>query len=90
MTEKEQKIGLTFNQILSLITVSAIFIGGWTAFSRDLTKFKTETNLKIEQLEKGRVENAVNIKELSNENKADHKEIIIKLDALIISFSKKK
>lgn len=89
MTITEKKIGLTFSQILALITVLGVFITGWISFQSDFTKFKAETAIKIEQLEKGRVENAVKIKELSQENKDDHQLILNKLDDLIYDLNKK-
>lgn len=86
MEEAEQKIGMTFTQILSLITVAGMVVVAWISLNIKIT----ENSIRIEALEKGRVENATRIKELGSENKADHQLILDKLDNLIYDVKLKK
>jgi hypothetical protein len=79
MTEREQKIGLTFAQILSLIGVCAMVMAAWISLNVKIA----ENTVRIEVLERGRVENANNIEKSRVENKTDHQYIIEKLDELI-------
>ena len=86
MAELENKIGLTFSQILSLITVAGMLVVAWISLNERIT----ENAVRIEGLEKGRIENALKIKELSSENKGDHQLILNKLDDLIYGITRKK
>jgi hypothetical protein len=74
------KIGLTFGQILSLITVTAIFIMGY----RDL-------DLRISLMEKKSLEtdkmiqdNGVEIEKVRVENREDHAVMMNKIDQILI------
>jgi hypothetical protein len=74
------KIGLTFGQILSLITVTAIFMMGY----RDL-------DLRISLMEKKSLEtdkmiqdNGVEIEKVRLENREDHAVMMNKIDQILI------
>lgn len=80
MTLKQQtSVGLTFGQILSVIAL----VGGMFAAWININMRITASEVKIEQLEKGRVQNAINIETIRIENRDDHKEMIKKLDELL-------
>ena len=85
MTEREQKLGLTFSQILSIFGLLIVIGGSWISLNQKIT----ENSIKIEQLEKGRLENANDIKDLSKENKTDHQLILNKLDTVISNIKSK-
>ena len=80
MTLKQQtQIGLTFGQIISIIGLVGAMMLVWS----DLNVKIANNEVKIEQLEKGRVQNAINIETTRIENRDDHKEMIRKLDLLL-------
>ncbi|HSW67354.1 MAG TPA: hypothetical protein VLH16_02115 [Bacteroidales bacterium] len=79
MTERERKLGLTFSQILSLIGVSAIVLAAWISLNVKIA----ENTVRIEALEKGRIENSNRIQQLYQDNRSDHSEVMQRLDKLI-------
>ena len=76
---KETKYGLTFGQILSLIAVVGSIFMVWLSLNIRVA----QAEVRIEELEKGRIENARNNQQLYQDNREDHKEMINKLDRLI-------
>lgn len=76
---QETKYGLTFGQILSLIAVVGSIFMVWLSLNIRVA----QAEVRIEELEKGRIENARNIQQLYQDNREDHKEMINKLDRLI-------
>lgn len=80
MTLKNQTpIGLTFGQILSVIGLVGALFAAWININMRITA----SEVKIEQLEKGRIQNAINIETIRIENRDDHKQMMLKLDLLI-------
>lgn len=76
---QETKYGLTFGQILSLIAVVGSIFMVWLSLNIRVA----QAEVRIEELEKGRIENARSIQQLYQDNREDHKEMINKLDRLI-------
>ena len=75
---KESKLGLTFGQLLSVITV----LGGIIAAYVTINIRITAAEVRIQELEKGRETNARNIEQIRIENREDHLLIMDKLDRL--------
>jgi hypothetical protein len=75
---KESKLGLTFGQLLSVITV----LGGIIAAYVTINIRITAAEVRIQELEKGRETNARNIEQIRIENREDHLLILDKLDRL--------
>ena len=73
------KIGLTFPEIISMIMTIAMLIGFYYALSIRIS----ENALNISELEKGRLQNAINIETMRKENREDYRKMIDKLDVLI-------
>ena len=74
-----ERIGMTFGQIMSILTLLGALIVAWL-----------NLNLKIEQhdgrigkLEEGKITNAQNIEKVRIENREDHQLINNKLDEII-------
>lgn len=78
--QRETKFGLTFGQLLSLITVTGGIIAAYVSLNVRIA----QSEIKIQELEKGRITNAENIERIRMENRDDHKEIMQKLDNLIM------
>jgi uncharacterized protein YgfB (UPF0149 family) len=76
---RETKYGLTFGQMLSLITVFGAIVAVWINMNIRVT----QTEIRIENLEKGRIENSNNILRLYQDNREDHKQLGEKLDKII-------
>jgi hypothetical protein len=82
--QKETKLGLTYGQILTTLTlISGIFLAWQTINVRIAT-----AELKIAELENGRITNAQNIETIRTENRDDHKAISEKLDRIIFEMKK--
>ena len=75
------RVGLTFGQILSLIGIIGSIFMVWLSLNVRLA----QAEIRIEQLEKGRMENAQNIETIRKENREDHQKMMEKLDELIRS-----
>ena len=73
------KYGLTFGQILSLIAVVGSILMVWISLNIRVA----QSEVRIEQLEIGRIENAKNIQQLYQDNREDHQRLMDKLDILI-------
>jgi predicted sulfurtransferase len=76
----ETKVGLTFGQILSLIGVFGAILLAWVTINVRIA----QAEVRIETLEKGRLQNAENIERIRSENREDHQKIMEKLDRLYL------
>jgi len=77
---RETKFGMTFGQLLSVIGLIFGMIAAWVAINVRIATAET----RIEQLESGRQENARNIQQLYQDNREDHREMMNKLDKVLI------
>lgn len=77
--QRDTKVGLTFGQILGLITVMGSIIISWVSINVRIA----QAEIRIDQLEIGRQTNARNIEVIRLENREDHNRILEKLDELI-------
>ena len=77
---RETKLGMTFGQLLSVIGLIFGMIAAWVAINVRIATAET----RIEQLESGRQENARNIQQLYHDNREDHREMMNKLDKVLI------
>ena len=80
--QKQTNSGLTYGQILATIAVIITLFGvGLQANLRmnQIEVTQATQQIMIDDLKKGRADNAQAIKELTIENKNDHKEILIEL-----------
>jgi len=74
------KLGLTFGQLLSVIGLFGGMITVWVSVNVRIAA----TEIRIEQLEKGRIQNAVNIETFRKENREDFTRVLDKLDAIML------
>lgn len=74
--QRETRLGLTFGQILSIITVIGSVLFAWVSINVRIA----QAEVRIEELEKGRNTNAQNIERIRLENREDHQRIIEKLE----------
>ena len=74
--QKETKVGMTFGQIISVLTIIGGLIISWVSINVRIA----EAEVRIEQLECGRISNAQNIEKIRIENREDHQRIMEKLD----------
>jgi hypothetical protein len=68
MTERERKIGMTFQQLLSLIGVVALILAAWISMNVQMA----DINARVNTLERDR-----------QENRQEHQLIMDKLDKVI-------
>lgn len=68
MTERERKIGMTFTQLLGLITLVGLVLAAWISMNVQLA----DMNARVNTLERDRME-----------NRQEHQLIMDKLDKLI-------
>jgi hypothetical protein len=68
MTERERKIGMTFQQLLSLIGVVGLILDAWISMNVQMA----DINARVNTLERDRYE-----------NRQEHKIIMDKLDKMI-------
>jgi hypothetical protein len=68
MTERERKIGMTFQQLLSLIGVVGLILAAWISMNVQMA----DINARVNTLERDRYE-----------NRQEHKIIMDKLDNMI-------
>lgn len=83
---KESRIGLTFGQILSLIILSGGIITAYVDLNikiADVSGKYQSSEIRFDQLEKGRVQNAINIETIRTENREDHKMLNDKIDKIL-------
>ena len=76
---KQTKYGLTFGQILSVLTI----LGGLFTVWLSLNIRVAQAEVRIENLEKNRIETIQNLKDLKVENKEDHDKLERKLDRIL-------
>lgn len=84
---RETKLGMTFGQVIAITSVLIVLFGVGLQANIRMSRIEIDQNaatLRIEQLEKGRLQNADNIETIRKENREDHQEIIRKIDALIL------
>lgn len=80
MTFKEEtKIGLTYGQALSTLSLLALLIGGYVNLKTDVATLSVKAQENKERIER----NEGAMKEFILENKVEHKEISNKLDKII-------
>ena len=77
--QKETKYGLTFGQILSLLTVIGGIIVAWISFNVRIA----QAEVRIQVLERQFEATAKSIEQIRIENREDHRELIFKLDELM-------
>ena len=77
--QKETKYGLTFGQILSLLTVIGGIIAAWLSLNVRIA----QAEVRIQVLERQFEATAESIEQIRIENREDHRELIFKLDELM-------
>ena len=77
--QKETKYGLTFGQILSLLTVIGGIIVAWVSLNVRIA----QAEVRIQVLERQFEATAESIEQIRIENREDHRELIFKLDELM-------
>lgn len=80
----QTKIGLTFGQIIAIITVVFSFAMSYANLTIRINGLEQKTI----ELEKGRQVNASNIEILRSENRQDHSKLMDKIDVLLIRSTK--
>lgn len=76
MLQRETRLGLTFGQIISILTILGSVLLAWVSINVRIA----QAEVRIEELEKGRVTNSQNIEKIRVENREDHQRILDKLD----------
>ena len=76
---KETKFGLTFGQMLSVLTIIGGIMISWVAINVRIA----QAEIRIDELEKGRITNSQNIEQMRRENRDDHLQLMDKIDQLI-------
>lgn len=76
--QRETKIGLTFGQVISVLTIIGGILISWISINVRIA----QAEIRIDQLERGRETNAQNIEKIRLENREDHQRIMEKLDRL--------
>ena len=76
--EKQTHTGLSFGQLISVISLAGAILFAWVQINVRIA----QSEVKIEELEKGRIQNATNIEVMRIENREDHKEIIKEFQSL--------
>ena len=76
MLQRETRLGLTFGQIISILTILGSVLLAWVSINVRIA----QAEVRIEELEKGRVINSQNIEKIRVENREDHQRILDKLD----------
>ena len=88
---KETKYGLTFGQILSVLGLLGSIIAVVIRFNIQLTEINGRINaseIKIEQLERGRIDNKTAIESLRIDNRSDHIILSEKVDQVLFELRK--
>lgn len=80
----QTKIGLTVSQAISFIGVIAVVIGFYYSLSIRLTELEAKTY----ELEKGRLQNAMNIETMRTENRQEHSKMLDKMDMILVNLKK--
>ena len=76
--KNQTEFGLTFGQILSTIALLGAMITAYVSINVRIAAVE----VRAEQLEKGRIQNAENIETIRRENRQDHQLILDKLDKM--------
>ncbi len=76
---KETKFGLTFGQVISLLTVIGGIIVAWISLNVRIA----QAEVRIQVLERQLEATAKSIEQIRIENREDHRELIFKLDELM-------
>lgn len=76
---KETKFGLTFGQVISLLTVIGGIIVAWISLNERIA----QAEVRIQVLERQFEATAKSIEQIRIENREDHRELIFKLDELM-------
>lgn len=77
--QKETRLGLSFGQILSLLAVLGSLVAAWLTVNIKIAQIE----VRITELEKGRIVNAENIEKIRTENREDHKEILSEIREIV-------
>jgi len=83
---RESRIGLTFGQILSLFLLVGGMITAYVNLNVKIANIEGRmqaNEVRTEQLERGRVQNAINIETIRTENREDHSILSEKLDDVL-------
>jgi len=83
---KESKIGLTFGQILSLFLLVGGMVTAYVNLNVKIANIEGRiqaNEVRTEQLEIGRIQNAKNIETIRTENREDHTILSEKLDDVL-------
>lgn len=70
--ERQTRTGLSFGQLISVVSLFGAILFAWVQINVRIA----QSEVKIEELEKGRIQNATNIEVIRTENREDHKEIL--------------
>ena len=76
MLQKETKYGLTFGQILSLLTVIGGILVAWVSLNVRIA----QAEIRIKALEYGFEKSLQTVETIRQENREDHRELMLKLD----------
>ena len=82
---KETMIGLTFGQIIAIISLFITIGVSWTNTQVEIAKIKQD----VTSLEKGRIVNASNIEIMRTENRQEHLKMMDKMDLVIYKLNGK-
>jgi len=77
--QKETKYGLTFGQILSLLTVIGGIIVAWISLNVRIA----QAEVRIQVLERQFEATVKSVEQIRIENRQDHRELIFKIDELM-------
>lgn len=80
----QTKIGLTFGQIISIVTTTAIVVGFYFSLSLQINELRDRISEHDRQITT--IEN--NMERIRVENREDHAAVNSKLDVLILKFNK--
>lgn len=82
----QTKVGLTFGQIFTIITVVALFVMGYANLQMRMNTYEQ----KQIEMQTSISSNEKNIEVIRTENREDHKTMIVKMDQLLFNQSKGK
>jgi hypothetical protein len=84
------KSGLTWGQVFAFLGLLSALLVNWIDVKVEMAQIRTSTDIRLQELEKGKNINEENIKTVRKEirednviNKEDHEHIMDKLDLLI-------
>lgn len=82
----QTKIGLSFGQILSLITITGVFVMGYANLDMRINQME----LKAKETEKMIMLNNTDIEKVRVENRQDHTALGVKIDQILLLQTKDK